>query len=345
MVESPASFLKDVAGRVAIERKPLRFAAERLSALLRTLEVADLADFAPLLRLANLATLVATYCKGPCPLLRPPLQFKTRHAALIGTGFTLLIEPFEARAPTVHNPILTLSCMDASIAIRPVFKVSALPIKRPLGDWDGELQRFQSVVITSGTLSPLEMYPKMLDFDPVVMDSYTMTLARPCILPVIVSRGNDQVVMTSKFEAREDQAVIRNYGPPSFPPFPPPFLIFSITDRATADRADEGGAGRRVRLFRELLVHGVRGGGLVRGGPPRRGRQTQAHLHRDPGPHRDLRCPRQLRQGPRPLRPPSIILTPAHGHRPVRTGGAPCCWRWRGAASPKASTFPITWVP
>ena len=47
---------------------------------------------------------------------------------------------------------------------------------------------FQSVVITSGTLSPLDMYPKMLDFHPVIMASFTMTLARQCILPMIVAK-------------------------------------------------------------------------------------------------------------------------------------------------------------
>ncbi|ETN76332.1 DNA repair helicase [Necator americanus] len=68
------------------------------------------------------------------------------------------------------------------------------------------------VVITSGTLSPLEMYPKILDFDPSVMASLTMTLARPCLSPLVVARGNDQVAMTSRFEQRSDVAVIRNYG-------------------------------------------------------------------------------------------------------------------------------------
>lgn len=172
VVESPASFLKDVQQRVAVERKPLRFCAERMNNLLRTLELADLSDFSPIIQLTRFATLVATYSKG----------------------FSVLIEPFEPHAPTVANPVLTFSCMDSSIAIRPVF------------------QRFQSVVITSGTLSPLEMYPKILDFVPAVMSSFTMSLARPCISPLIVSRGNDQVAMTSKFEAREDSAVIRNYG-------------------------------------------------------------------------------------------------------------------------------------
>jgi len=46
----------------------------------------------------------------------------------------------------------------------------------------------------------------------VVMASFSMTLSRNCIMPLIVARGNDQVTMTSKFEARDDAAVIRNYG-------------------------------------------------------------------------------------------------------------------------------------
>ncbi|XP_023211694.1 TFIIH basal transcription factor complex helicase XPD subunit-like [Centruroides sculpturatus] len=170
--ESPAKFLKDVLQKVCIERKPLRFCSERLRSLIKTLEITEIADFTSLGLICNFATLVSTYIKG----------------------FTIIIEPFEDKAPMVPNPILYFSCMDASIAIKPVF------------------DRFQSVIITSGTLSPLDMYPKILDFRPVIMASFTMTLARPCICPLIVSKGNDQVAITTKFETREDIAVIRNYG-------------------------------------------------------------------------------------------------------------------------------------
>ncbi|XP_077696492.1 general transcription and DNA repair factor IIH helicase subunit XPD isoform X3 [Eretmochelys imbricata] len=170
--ESPPSFLKDVFEKVCIERKPLRFCAERLRSLLRTLEIVDVADFSPITLIANFATLVSTYAKG----------------------FTIIIEPFDDRTPTIANPILHFSCMDASIAIKPVF------------------ERFQSVIITSGTLSPLDIYPKILDFHPVTMATFTMTLARTCLCPMIVGRGNDQVAISSKFETREDIAVIRNYG-------------------------------------------------------------------------------------------------------------------------------------
>lgn len=170
--ESPASFLKDIHQKVYIDRKPLRYCSERLKSLLQTLEIDNLVDYSALNLLANFATLIGTYT----------------------TGFNLLIEPFDDRTPTISNPILNFTCMDASIAIKPVF------------------ERFNSVIITSGTLSPLEMYPKILDFHPIVSASFTMTLARPCICPMIVGKGNDQVVMTSKFESRTDQAVIRNYG-------------------------------------------------------------------------------------------------------------------------------------
>uniref|UniRef100_A0A668W444 General transcription and DNA repair factor IIH helicase subunit XPD n=1 Tax=Oreochromis aureus TaxID=47969 RepID=A0A668W444_OREAU len=170
--ESAPQFLKDVFDKVCIDRKPLRFCAERLQSLLRTLEIADIADFSAVTLISNFATLVSTYSQG----------------------FTIIIEPFEDRTPTIANPVLHFSCMDPSIAIKPVF------------------QRFQSVVITSGTLSPLDIYPRILDFRPVTMASFTMTLARTCLCPLIVGRGNDQVALSSKFETREDFAVIRNYG-------------------------------------------------------------------------------------------------------------------------------------
>nr|KAG5712902.1 hypothetical protein BaRGS_007499 [Batillaria attramentaria] len=170
--ETPPSFLRDCSSKVCIERKPLRFCAERLHSLMRTLELTDIKDYSALSLVANFATLVSTYTKG----------------------FMLIMEPFDDRTPTIPNPVLHLSCLDASIAVKPIFG------------------RFQTLVVTSGTLSPLEMYPKILDFHPVTMATFTMTLARPCICPMVVSKGNDQVAITSRFETREDVAVIRNYG-------------------------------------------------------------------------------------------------------------------------------------
>ena len=170
--ETPLAFLQHLKETTYIDRKPLRFCAERLASMIRTLELANLDEYAALQRVANFATLVSTYNKG----------------------FLLILEPFDSQVPTMYNPILHFCCLDASLTIKPVF------------------QRFRSVIITSGTLSPLDMYPKILDFVPVIMQSFPMTLTRDCFLPVIVTRGSDQVTISSKFEVRSDPAVVRNYG-------------------------------------------------------------------------------------------------------------------------------------
>lgn len=170
--ETPTSFLQHLKQLTFIDRKPLRFSSERLSLLVRTLELQEIEEFTALKDIATFATLVSTY----------------------DTGFQLILEPFETETATVPNPILHFTCLDASIAMKPVF------------------DRFSSVIITSGTISPLDMYPRMLNFETVVQESYTMTLARRSFLPMIVTKGSDQVAISSRFEIRNDPSVVRNYG-------------------------------------------------------------------------------------------------------------------------------------
>jgi DNA excision repair protein ERCC-2 len=170
--ETPPSFLAHLKEYTFIEKKPLRFCAERLTSLVRTLELTNIEDYQPLQEVATFATLVATYEKG----------------------FLLILEPFESDTAEVPNPVLHFTCLDAAIAIKPVF------------------ERFSSVVITSGTISPLEMYPKMLGFSTVVQESYTMTLARDSFLPMIVTRGSDQAPISTSFQVRNEPSVVRNYG-------------------------------------------------------------------------------------------------------------------------------------
>ncbi|KAG4439795.1 DNA-dependent ATPase of the nucleotide excision repair factor 4 complex [Cadophora sp. M221] len=170
--ETPPSFLAHLKEYTFIEKKPLRFCAERLTSLVRTLELTNIEDYQPLQEVATFATLVATY----------------------ETGFVLILEPYESDTAEVPNPVLHFTCLDAAIAIKPVF------------------DRFSSVIITSGTISPLEMYPKMLGFTAVVQESYPMTLARKSFLPMIVTRGSDQVAISSGFQVRNEPSVVRNYG-------------------------------------------------------------------------------------------------------------------------------------
>ncbi|KAG5439589.1 hypothetical protein PCANB_002165 [Pneumocystis canis] len=172
IAETPLSFLQHLKELTYIESKPLRFCAERLNSLIRTLELSDIDDYQYLQEITDFATLVSTYEKG----------------------FIIILEPYETDTATVPNPIFHFACLDASIAIKPVFS------------------KFKSVIITSGTISPLDMYPKILQFNAIIQESYNISLARNSFLPMIITRGSNQVAISSKFEIRDDPSVVRNYG-------------------------------------------------------------------------------------------------------------------------------------
>ena len=52
----------------------------------------------------------------------------------------------------------------------------------------------------------------MLQFHPVRQESYPMTLQRNAFFPMVITRGSDQVPISSRFEVRNDPAVVRNFG-------------------------------------------------------------------------------------------------------------------------------------
>lgn len=170
--EDPATFLASLQAEVAIDAKTLRFCYDRFVSLMKTLEITAADEYSAAHLVADFATLVATYSHG----------------------FRVITEPYDERLPSVPDPIMQLSCLDASLAMRPVFS------------------KYQTVVITSGTLSPIDLYPKILNFHPVALASLNMTLTRDCLCPVVLTRGADQMPVSTKFDMRSDPGVIRNYG-------------------------------------------------------------------------------------------------------------------------------------
>ncbi|KAG6402966.1 hypothetical protein SASPL_135181 [Salvia splendens] len=170
--EGPVTFVASVNAQVGIDQKMLKFCYDRLHSLMLTLEITDTDEFLHIQTICDLATLVGTYTRG----------------------FSIIIEPFDERMPHIPDPVLQLCCHDASLAIKPVF------------------ERFQSVVITSGTLSPIDLYPRLLNFNPVVSRSFTMSLTRDCICPMVLTRGSDQLPVSTKYDLRSDPGVEKNYG-------------------------------------------------------------------------------------------------------------------------------------
>ncbi|GLC50206.1 hypothetical protein PLESTB_000354100 [Pleodorina starrii] len=157
--QPPQVFLTELQERVQVDAKTLKFCYDRLSSLLKTLEITNTDEFTPIQLVADFATLVGTYAKG----------------------FAIIMEPYDERLPQVPDPVLQLSCLDASLAMKPVFS-------------------------NSSTLSPIDLYPRILNFNPVAIQSFQMTLTRDCLCPVVVTRGADQMPMSTKFEMRGDRA-------------------------------------------------------------------------------------------------------------------------------------------
>ncbi|KAG0451464.1 hypothetical protein HPP92_026404 [Vanilla planifolia] len=170
--EVPVAFVASINGQAGIDQKMLKFCYDRLHSLMLTLEMTDTDEFLHIQTICNFATLVGTYTRG----------------------FSIIIEPFDERMPHIPDPVLQLCCHDASLAIKPVF------------------DRFQSVIITSGTLSPIDLYPRLLNFNPVISRSFMMSLTRDCICPMVLTRGSDQLPVSTKFDMRSDPGVVRNYG-------------------------------------------------------------------------------------------------------------------------------------
>lgn len=173
--ETPLAFLHRMTNGTSLEAKALKFAYSRLSSLLRTLQVSNLEEFNALTDVADFASLLSTYSEGVAK-------------------FAILMEPNGSSIPGALDPVIQLACLDSSLAIAPLFK------------------RFGSVIITSGTLSPIDLYPKLLDFQPCVSESLNMSTFRPCIRPLVITRGSDQLAVSTKFDDRGDMGVVRNYG-------------------------------------------------------------------------------------------------------------------------------------
>jgi DNA excision repair protein ERCC-2 len=173
--ETPLAFLHRMTNGTSLEAKPLRFAYSRLSSLLRTLQVSKLEEFNALTDVADFASLLATYSEGVAK-------------------FAIIMEPNGSSIPGASDPVIQLVCLDSSLAIAPLFK------------------RFSSVILTSGTLSPIDLYPKLLQFEPCVSEAFSMSTFRPCIRPMVITRGSDQLAVSTKYEDRGDMGVIRNYG-------------------------------------------------------------------------------------------------------------------------------------
>ena len=63
-------------------------------------------------------------CVALVPWLPPPPPPPALPPQQVGTyakGFAIIIEPFDSRLPNIPDPVIQLSCLDASLAMKPIF--------------------------------------------------------------------------------------------------------------------------------------------------------------------------------------------------------------------------------
>lgn len=171
--EKPRPFLQQVANSCDVtDRKVFQATYDRLISLLLTVQVSSWAEFRPVLLIGDFITLLSTYERE---------------------GMAVIVEPYNDFTGE-YEPVLRLACLDASLAMRWI------------------MEKFRTVVITSGTLSPLDTYPRMLNFQVVVSASFNMSMDRRCVCPLIMTRGSDQAALSSKYVDRQTPDIPRNYG-------------------------------------------------------------------------------------------------------------------------------------
>jgi DNA excision repair protein ERCC-2 len=93
-------------------------------------------------------------------------------------GFKIVYQPHPMDG-NIADPVLTLSCLDCSLSMQPIWK------------------SFPSVILTSGTISPINLYPKILGFEPVIAKSINIQIGRNPINPLIIGRTFDQEPLSS----------------------------------------------------------------------------------------------------------------------------------------------------
>jgi hypothetical protein len=162
---SPLAFLHQMMNATALDSKTLRFVHSRVLSMLRTLNVSHLESFAGLINVAYLASLLGfTKTKesskfaivleqtsvviGHHGTNQPSSQNGNGNGATIGGGaggnmngsYNLGGGGADEGRKTEYVMMLQVVCLDPSLAIKPIF------------------DRFNTVILTSSTLSPLHYY-------------------------------------------------------------------------------------------------------------------------------------------------------------------------------------------
>jgi hypothetical protein len=162
IIISPTSFLQQILEATRIEPKALKHYSMRLSKLLRSLSITQLHSYTAISMVCDFASFCASYSKG-FQIIMEPYDERTPNipgrklrsffsvlfwfSNAFDSSFLSIYLSFQSSRYPILDPILQFACLDAAIAMQPI------------------LAKFKRIIITSGTLSPIEMLPRILRYD------------------------------------------------------------------------------------------------------------------------------------------------------------------------------------
>lgn len=170
--ETADNFVELIQREALIEESILKYFTHRLNSLLNALQIRNTYEYRGVRILSDLATMLGSQRQG----------------------FYVTVDPYDDRTPTSFDPVLQLTCLDPAFALVP------------------STQKFKMIVFQSSVLPAMSMYAKLLSINPIASRSFPFTYPRNCLCPVVLSRGSDQVAVSTQRKARLDPSVVRNYG-------------------------------------------------------------------------------------------------------------------------------------
>lgn len=144
-----------------IDNASIKLALSRLGMLLFTLRVKNIKKYKPLVKVLDFLTMVVSH----------------------SVRFALYKDPYpDFKKFKQVRVLLQLACLDPAVAFKPLEAVA------------------RNIVVTSGNLTPSEMYSKLLEVPFKTIKHFTLdSQFKSVFCPLVVSKANDNVVYTAKY--------------------------------------------------------------------------------------------------------------------------------------------------
>ena len=113
--------------------------------------------------------------------------------SLFPKGFKVIYEPYYDTGRKI-TPVIQLVCLDCSLVFGSLTKI------------------VDSVVLTSGTMTPIDVYARVLRMTNLKAISIEPPTANRGIMPLIVTKANDQTPLTTEYTERGNTILNKNYG-------------------------------------------------------------------------------------------------------------------------------------